>query len=62
MPSLFPGMDPYLEHPAIFPDLHYSMITYLREFVQASLPEPYFGVIGDREWAAEVLARAQSRR
>jgi hypothetical protein len=43
-------MDPYLEHPAIFPDLHDSMVTYLREFVQARLPEPYFVAIGDRVW------------
>lgn len=42
MPSPFPGMDPYLEDPVIFPDLHDSMITYLREALQARLPEPYF--------------------
>ena len=28
MPSPFPGMDPYLENPEIFPDLHDSLITY----------------------------------
>ena len=38
MPSPFPGMDPYLESPEIFPDVHDSMITYLREALQASLP------------------------
>jgi hypothetical protein len=43
-------MDPYLEHPAIFPDLHDSMVAYLREFVQANLPDPYFAAIGDRVW------------
>jgi hypothetical protein len=43
-------MDPYLEHPAIFPDLHDSILTYLREFVQAKLPPPYFVAIGDRVW------------
>jgi hypothetical protein len=43
-------MDPYLEHPAIFPDLHDSLVTYLREFVQAKLPTPYFVAIGDRVW------------
>jgi hypothetical protein len=50
MPSPFPGMDPYLEHPAIFPGLHDSMITYLREALQARLPEPYYAEIGERVW------------
>ncbi len=43
-------MDPYLEHPAFFPGLHDSMITYLRESLQATLPEPYYAEIGDRVW------------
>lgn len=50
MPSPFPGMDPYLEQPAVFPDLHDSMITYLRESLQRLLPEPYFAAVGDRVW------------
>ena len=31
MPSPFPGMDPYLENPVLFPDLHDRMIAYLSE-------------------------------
>jgi Protein of unknown function (DUF4058) len=50
MPSPFPGMDPYLENPEIFPDVHDSLITYLRESIQASLPPPYFAVLGRRLW------------
>jgi Protein of unknown function (DUF4058) len=50
MPSLFPGMDPYLENPEIFPDFHDSFITYLRENLQANLAAPYFAVIGWRTW------------
>ena len=50
MPSPFPGMDPYLEHSALFPGLHDSFVTYLRESLQAQLPEPYFADIGDRVW------------
>lgn len=50
MPSPFPGMDPYLENPEIFPDLHDSVITYLRETIQASLPAPYFAALGRRIW------------
>jgi hypothetical protein len=50
MPSPFPGMDPYLEHPEVFPDLHDSFITYLRENLQANLPAPYYAAIGRRVW------------
>ena len=50
MPSPFPGMDPYLENPEIFPDFHDSFITYLRENLQASLPLPYYAALGRRVW------------
>ncbi len=50
MPSPFPGMDPFLEHPAFFPDLHGSMHVYIREALQASLPPPYFAVVKKRLW------------
>lgn len=50
MPSPFPGMDPYLEHPAVFPDLHDRLITNLSESLQRLLPEAYFAAIGDRVW------------
>lgn len=50
MPSPFPGMDPFLEHPAFFPGVHDSFLTYLREALQASLPAPYFAEINERLW------------
>jgi hypothetical protein len=43
-------MDPFLEHPAFFPDLHGSMHVYIREALQASLPPPYFAVVKERLW------------
>jgi hypothetical protein len=43
-------MDPYLEHPEIFPDFHDSFVAYLREAVQPKLPEPYYAAIGRRAW------------
>jgi hypothetical protein len=43
-------MDPYMENPEIFPDVHDSLITYLREQLQASLPAPYFAALGRRIW------------
>jgi len=50
MPSPFPGMDPFLEHPNVFPDLHDRLVTYLSEFLQAQLPQPYYAAIGRRAW------------
>lgn len=57
MPSPFPGMDPFLEQPEIFPDLHDSMIVALRESLNARLPEPYYAKIGRRVWV-EVSQRS----
>ncbi|MCI0360485.1 MAG: DUF4058 family protein [Planctomycetaceae bacterium] len=50
MPSPFPGMDPYLEHPNVFPNLHDRLILYLEEEIQQLLPEPYFAKSGQRIW------------
>jgi len=50
MPSPFPGMDPYLEGPSSFPDLHDSLIAYLREALNAQLPQPYYAGINSRVW------------
>jgi Protein of unknown function (DUF4058) len=50
MPSPFPGMDPFLEHPDFFPDIHDRFTTHLSEAIQAHLPEPYLARIGRRVW------------
>lgn len=50
MPSPFPGMDPFLEHPVFFPGLHGAMHTYIREALQPVLPEPYFAELNERVW------------
>jgi hypothetical protein len=58
MPSPFPGMDPYLEDPAIWPDFHHAFATEIRNALNASLPSPYYarlemrpelGIIADEE-------------
>jgi hypothetical protein len=43
-------MDPFLEHPDVFPGLHDRLIAYLSEFLQVSLPAPYYADIGRRAW------------
>lgn len=50
MPSPFPGMDPFLEHPEIFPDFHDRFVTHLSEAVQPRLPAPYIATLGRRAW------------
>lgn len=48
MHRAFPGMDPYLEDPAFWPDFHATFINYLREAVAEKLPENYEARIGER--------------
>lgn len=48
MPSPFPGMDPYLEDPQTWPDLHSSLISYIREELQPQLRPKYIARIGER--------------
>ena len=50
MPSPFPGMDPYLEHPQVFPGFHNNFITYFQEALQPRLPEQYYADSGERVW------------
>lgn len=48
MPSPFPGMDPYLEDPAIWPDLHNRLAYTLSEVLNQSLPAPYYARLESR--------------
>jgi hypothetical protein len=50
MPSPFPGMDPYLENPDVFPNLHDKLIVHLEEAIQPLLPEPYYAKGSQRIW------------
>jgi hypothetical protein len=50
MPSPFPGMDPYLENPDWFPDLHDSLITFIKGAVQHQLPDDYYAQSSQRVW------------
>ena len=53
MPSPFPGMDPYLEDPEVFPDLHDAMIAEIRVTLNQLMPPSYFAGIGSRLWVDE---------
>ncbi len=41
MPSPFPGMDPYLESPAIWPDVHHNLITEIQSVLNPRLRPRY---------------------
>ncbi len=48
MPSPFPGMDPYLEKPSLWPDFHQRFITYISEQLQAQIRPKYNARIEER--------------
>src|SRR5947208_16811454 len=42
MPSPFPGMDPYLENPDLWPDVHHALISAIQRQLTLTLgPLPY---------------------
>ncbi|MBW4674285.1 MAG: DUF4058 family protein [Desmonostoc geniculatum HA4340-LM1] len=41
MPSIFPGMNPYLEHPELFPGLHHLLISEIARFLSPQLRPKY---------------------
>ena len=48
MPSPFPGMDPYVEDPAVWPDCHDALIIAFRAALQPMLRPRYAAVARDR--------------
>lgn len=45
---IFPGMDPYLEDPQLWPGIHTSLIVYFRNQLQPLLRPRYFAAIEER--------------
>jgi len=48
MPSPFPGMDPWLERPALWPDVHDSLIMSLRRTLTPLLRPRYYVAVQQR--------------
>lgn len=44
----FPGMDPYLEEPAVWEEFHHVFITECMYFLSERLPDTYIAKIGER--------------
>jgi hypothetical protein len=53
MPSPFPGMDPFLEHPAWWPDFHDRLINSWSEVIADKLPPGYDACIQERVYLTE---------
>lgn len=49
MPSPFPGMDPHLEQPGLWPDLHGRLAYTISEVLQPVLPARYYAQLQHRE-------------
>jgi hypothetical protein len=52
MPSPFPGMDPYLEDPTLWPDVHGRLINAASELLLSQLRPRYFVQIDERLYLA----------
>jgi hypothetical protein len=57
MPSPFPGMDPWLEAAGVFPDLRSTLITYMRESLNAAMPDGYVATSSHLVWVDPELRR-----
>jgi len=53
MPSPFPGMDPYLEDPKLWPDLHHRLITYTADELQKQIRPHYRARIEERLYVVQ---------
>lgn len=53
MPSPFPGMDPYLEEPAGWPDVHNSLMGDIRALLAASARPRYYVRIEERVYITD---------
>ena len=54
MPCPFPGMDPYLEHPGLWPDVHQRLIVAIANALAPVLRPRYRVAIEQRVYVADV--------
>jgi Protein of unknown function (DUF4058) len=59
MPSPFPGMDPYLEVPAVWSDFHLTLIVTMRAELNKRLPDRYFAAADRHVRVEETEAETQ---
>ncbi len=54
VPPPFPGMDPYLEHPALWQGIHNRLIADLDDELAPRLRPRYFIAVEERVYVAEL--------
>ncbi len=54
MPSPFPGMDPYLEHPKLWPAFQHQLLACLYQVLLPGLVDRYRARIGNRTYTSEM--------
>jgi hypothetical protein len=57
MPSPFPGMDPWLEAPDLFPALHERMTVAITDALNAAMPPGYVATLKHSVWVDPELRR-----
>ena len=57
MPSPFPGMDPWLERPSVFPGLHNALVVYFQAALNKLLPPGYTAANDNRVYVDPELNR-----
>ncbi len=60
--SLFPGMDPYLEAPGIWPDVHESLMNIFREQLNDHLVPKYVAELNTQIVIDRILDDVETRR
>lgn len=55
MPSPFPGMDPYLEHPSVWPAFHRHMVAAIYQMLLPGLVDRYRARVSPRTYTSEVV-------
>ena len=53
MPSPFPGMDPFLEHPKLWPDFQHHLVAGLYQLLLPGLVDRYRARVVGRQYATE---------
>jgi hypothetical protein len=53
MPSPFPGMDPYLEDPRLWPDVHHRLISVIAEMLLTRIRPSYFVQVQERVYLSD---------
>jgi hypothetical protein len=53
MPSPFPGMDPYLEDPGLWPDVHHRLISEFHERLNEGLRPKYYVRVEERVYISD---------